>query len=331
MSTVKGGNVRVDVILPAFNAQNTLTRAVESVIRQSALGQLIIVDDASTDGTRELIQTLCEQYANIVPVLLDENVGPAHARNLAMQHSTAAWVTLLDSDDWMDDNRLSTLLDYAVQADADIVADDIFLHNVDGEPARLWQSAPFTPFFMNAAFFAQMNIAEMTGEAREFGYIKPMFRADILKRTPEPWRRSLRIMEDYDLYLRCLVAGDRFLFAPAAGYHYDRGTASRAHRSNDLRTIVKLDREVAKSIKDREARYWLGRHADGLEALVLWVEIFGDRNIFAVPRAVIGSLQRPRLGLYLWRHFVEKLRGRRTAPPMTRDIPKGTPPDLFSS
>lgn len=320
----------VDIVLPAFNAEATIDRAAKSVLADPALRRLIIVDDASSDETPARIRMLAEKYPKVIPVLLEENVGPAEARNIGFGHSKADWVGLLDSDDWMDENRLSKMLAEASAANADIVADDVFMHKPDGTSASVWSPDSFSPFLISAAFFAQMNIESVAGTAREFGYIKPLFRRESLHRTAAPWRKSLRIMEDYDLYMRCLVAGDRFLFMPRAGYHYDRGSASRAFRPDNLQEVVRIDRAHARQLKDRQAKYWLGRHADLLEALILWDDAVGKRNLLAVPQLFLRSVTRPAIGKNILERISRKLRGLDLVAPMARDIPKGSPADLGS-
>lgn len=318
----------VDIVLPAFNAEDSIVRAAESVLGDPALGQLIIVDDASTDNTAMRIRELAAAYPKVRPILLEANVGPAEARNVGVSDSTAEWIALLDSDDWMDENRISTLLAYALDNGADIVADDIYMHRSNDESASVWSSESFAPFFMSASFFAQMNIEAFAGTAREFGYIKPLFRASSLKRGEAPWRKSLRIMEDYDLYLRCLIAGDRFLFTPRAGYHYDRGVASRAFRPEALTAVIENDRAFARQVEDEQSRYWIGRHADELEAVLLWVELAGGKNIRSVPNLLARAIQRPAIAKSLSERVIRKLQGRNPDAPKQRHIPKGSPADL---
>ncbi len=321
----------VDVILPAFNAADKLPRAVESIIHQKALNRVIIVNDASPDDTASVLSSLAEKYPKVLAISLRENVGPAQARNLAVAQSTAPWITLLDSDDWMDEDRLSALLRHAEADRADIVADDIFMHQPDGSVGSVWSETDFSPFFMSPAFFAQMNIARYTGAAREFGYIKPLFRTEILQRESPPWRADLRIMEDYDLYMRCLVAGDRFLFAPRAGYHYDRGTASRAFRPNNLKIVVETDRSNAKRVSDPEAKRWLGLHADQHEALLLWVDVAGNKKLSKLPSLLARSVLRPAIGSELVERLGRRLVGLQPDRPRVRDIPKGTPAYRFAA
>lgn len=318
----------VDIVLPAFNAETSIVRAAESVLGDPALGQLIIVDDASTDNTADRIRELAEAHSKVRAILLETNVGPAEARNIGVSHSNAEWVALLDSDDWMDENRISTLLAHALDSGADIVADDIFMHLPNGESASVWSPEPFSPFFISAAFFAQMNMEAFAGTAREFGYIKPLFRASSLKRSGAPWQKSLRIMEDYDLYLRCLIAGDQFLFTPRAGYHYDRGIASRAFRPEALSAVVEIDRGFARQVEDKQSRYWIGRHADDLEATLLWVDLVGGKNFRSVPNLLARSILRPAIAKSLFGRLSRKLQGRSPDAPRQRHIPKGSPADF---
>lgn len=90
----------LDVIIPCYNACDTLQRAVQSVLLQSACRQLILVDDGSTDDTWSLICQL--QTANpdkIIALQMPKNGGAAMARNWGVLHSQADLVAFLDADD----------------------------------------------------------------------------------------------------------------------------------------------------------------------------------------------------------------------------------------
>lgn len=84
----------IDVIIPCYNAENTLGRAVESVLVQPELGCLWLVDDASTDNTATLIQQWQQRYPQKIRAeYLASNRGPALARNWG--HYCLPAVTLL--------------------------------------------------------------------------------------------------------------------------------------------------------------------------------------------------------------------------------------------
>lgn len=89
--------MEVSVIIPAYNRAHTLKRAIDSVLRQGAGNwELIVVDDGSTDGTRECVDALRMTY------LYQPNRGPSAARNLGIQNSSSEFIAFLDSDDeWL--------------------------------------------------------------------------------------------------------------------------------------------------------------------------------------------------------------------------------------
>ena len=79
----------LDVIIPCYNAKETLIRAVGSVLSQVNVSKIILVNDGSTDDTARLIDTLATKYANILALHLPKNSGVAMARNWGVMHSTA--------------------------------------------------------------------------------------------------------------------------------------------------------------------------------------------------------------------------------------------------
>ena len=58
----------IDVVIPCYNTEQTLVRAVESVLQQNNLGHLWLIDDASTDNTFALALQLAEQYPNRISI-----------------------------------------------------------------------------------------------------------------------------------------------------------------------------------------------------------------------------------------------------------------------
>ena len=86
----------ISVIIPTFNRIDVLPKAIESVLAQTIIpDEIIVVDDGSTDGTAEMIQS---DYPK-VSVLVQENAGVSSARNAGISVSKGDWIALLDSDD----------------------------------------------------------------------------------------------------------------------------------------------------------------------------------------------------------------------------------------
>jgi glycosyltransferase involved in cell wall biosynthesis len=89
----------VSVIIPAYNAARFLPEALESVFSQTWPElEVIVVDDGSTDDTREMLKP----YGERIQYLHKENGGPASARNLGLRHARGRFVAFLDADDlWL--------------------------------------------------------------------------------------------------------------------------------------------------------------------------------------------------------------------------------------
>lgn len=93
----------VSVIIPAFNVQDYIGRAIESVCAQThPADEIIIVDDGSTDNTRRIVQ----QYGSKVTCISQENAGAAQARNRGIEAARSKWIAFLDADDTYEPQKL---------------------------------------------------------------------------------------------------------------------------------------------------------------------------------------------------------------------------------
>src|SRR3989344_3835761 len=113
----------VSVIIPTYNRRLVIGRAIKSVLNQTYSDyELIIVDDGSSDGTRELIQEYAEKDKRI-KYIYQENGGASSARNFGIKQSLGEYLAFLDSDnEWLSDfletmvsvlkNRKSLLMAY---------------------------------------------------------------------------------------------------------------------------------------------------------------------------------------------------------------------------
>ena len=94
---------KVSVIIPVYNAESTLKTSINSVINQSIVFEnieLIIVNDKSTDNSKNIIDEYCNKYKNIIGIHLDKNSGlPGKPRNIGIEYATAPYIIFLDADD----------------------------------------------------------------------------------------------------------------------------------------------------------------------------------------------------------------------------------------
>ena len=91
----------ISVIIPCFRCQETVERALNSVLAQSLQpAEVFLIDDASGDGTLDLLRELERMHAPLVTVIsLAENGGPGLARNSGWDAASQPWIAFLDADD----------------------------------------------------------------------------------------------------------------------------------------------------------------------------------------------------------------------------------------
>ncbi|MEH7154896.1 glycosyltransferase family 2 protein [Neobacillus drentensis] len=103
----------VSVITPVYNAERYLKKTIDSVVNQSlGMDQIkyILIDDCSTDSSKEILLEYSANFANIIVVFLKRNTGsPARPRNIGIELAQSKYITFLDADDWLEPNGLEGL------------------------------------------------------------------------------------------------------------------------------------------------------------------------------------------------------------------------------
>lgn len=92
----------LSVAIPNYNNSKFLPKCVESIVAQSYdnLIEILIVDDCSTDNSREVILALADQYPIVKPVLLEKNGRVSAARNAGLMAAMGEYITFVDADDY---------------------------------------------------------------------------------------------------------------------------------------------------------------------------------------------------------------------------------------
>lgn len=123
--------ITFSVIIPNFNNGDTLGRAIASVLAQTfAAAEIIIIDDGSTDGSRQV----AAQFGEQVRYVYRDNAGVSAARNYGAGIATGTWLAFLDADDTYMPNRLEAHASWlAREPDLDFLFGDQEYRNHDGE------------------------------------------------------------------------------------------------------------------------------------------------------------------------------------------------------
>lgn len=112
----------LSIIVPAFNAEKYINRCINSVLRQTYRNiELIVVNDCSTDNTKEILEKLSYEDGRVKVIHLDFNVGIHAARVTGLNIANGEYIGFIDSDDWIDVNAYKHMLSQAQDNQADIV------------------------------------------------------------------------------------------------------------------------------------------------------------------------------------------------------------------
>jgi glycosyltransferase involved in cell wall biosynthesis len=111
-AAVSGVGERVSVVMPVYNAEPTLAKAIGSVLAQTHSDiELLVVDDGSSDGSWAIVEDFARRDARVRPIGPRTNGGVASARNAALDAATGAYIAFLDSDDWWHERKLEAQLE----------------------------------------------------------------------------------------------------------------------------------------------------------------------------------------------------------------------------
>ncbi len=100
----------LSVVVPAYNAQDYLARALDSLTGFGADVEVVVVDDGSTDGTAALAQQYVDAHPGAVRLLRKANGGHGSAINTGLAHAQGAYLKVVDADDWLDPDAFAQVL-----------------------------------------------------------------------------------------------------------------------------------------------------------------------------------------------------------------------------
>ena len=239
--------IRVSVIIPAYNAEAFIARAVDSALAQTETSlEILVVDDASTDGTAALVEAIAASDPRVRLIRSAVNGGPGVARNLGLEAAQGRWIALLDADDSYLPQRLETLIALAEANGADLVSDNLLLIQEDGSaPPMLMIPSKVLPApkRVSPAEFIAGNIGSRTRPRISYGFMAPVFRREFRERHAIRYNAHNRFGEDYMLAVGMLMAGGQWWITPEPLYRYSvrKGSLTEVQSSADLQRIRQME------------------------------------------------------------------------------------------
>ena len=112
---------KVSVIVPVYNVENYIEKCIDSLLGQTLEDiEIIIVNDGSTDNSKDKIMPYIENFPNKIKYLEKQNGGLSSARNYGMPSATGEYIAFLDSDDYVEYDMYEKLYNKAKSEDFDV-------------------------------------------------------------------------------------------------------------------------------------------------------------------------------------------------------------------
>ena len=113
---------KVSIIVPVYNSEKYLKKCIQSIINQEEKDlEIILVDDKSKDRSLDIIESYKDKYPSQVKIVENEtNRGAGYSRNQGIEVATGEYIGFVDSDDYIEKDMYSKLLELIEQKDSDI-------------------------------------------------------------------------------------------------------------------------------------------------------------------------------------------------------------------
>lgn len=133
----------ISIIMPAYNAARYIEESIQSVIAQTYTDwELIVIDDCSTDNTRQIVEPYIHEYPNIHYHKNKENCGVAKTRNRGVKVAAGEWIAFLDSDDCWNPRKLELQMELALTQNALLLFTGSAFMDENSHPLDYYLPAP---------------------------------------------------------------------------------------------------------------------------------------------------------------------------------------------
>ena len=238
---------KVSIIIPIYNVERYLRQCLDSIANQSYMNiEVILVDDGSTDGSGAICDMYVVKDARF-RVIHQQNAGAANAKNAGLDAVTGAYVTFVDSDDWVEHNWLETMVRAMESETADVAECDFQKEyknrsekgNDNSYCSGVYTACDYLGFYLNnwtcSLFWNKLFKTELIKDIR--------------------FRRERRCIDDEFFTYKVLTNAQKIVRIEDELYHYRQRASSAVSSSKNRLQITDDALEI-----QRERYEWIASH-----------------------------------------------------------------------
>ncbi|MBP5697941.1 MAG: glycosyltransferase family 2 protein [Alphaproteobacteria bacterium] len=245
-------NIKVSVVMPVYNAENTIERALDSLRHQTLKDiEIICVDDGSTDNTSKILAKYAA-FDKRIRVIRQENAFIGMARNRGMEEAKGEFIGFVDSDDWVSLDYFEKLYKIAQEKQTKIAETKVIWDVVNEYYPHAKQMAVHA-FKENAENKQVLNASSFEGFSKDFlGYVwDKIYKRSFLEENNIKFTFYRTVYEDSYFSFQIYMSGEPIAVAENGSYYYWKGP-SYTHRTVDKPTdeAVPFFKAFEKMIRD---------------------------------------------------------------------------------
>ncbi|WP_418465497.1 glycosyltransferase family 2 protein [Frisingicoccus sp.] len=207
--------MKISVIIPIYNGEKYVYKCLDSVRKQTFQNiEIVIVNDGSTDGTKEILERFVEQNSNLVIKIINKkNEGLPQARKTGVEHSEGEYIGFLDVDDWIEPDMYFEMAKEAQVSNADVVCCGIqmdYANKTKVMPRDIKIKEPIS---------GVEALEYLHNRTAIFPYAwNKIYKKEILEEINYP--KGNFVGEDYTIVVQVLEKAKTVCMVSGKGYHY---------------------------------------------------------------------------------------------------------------
>ena len=247
--------MEISVIIPMYNTEKYIGECLESLANQTFQDfDVIIVDDCSTDNSREVVQSFFEKFGDRLTLAkLSEHVGLSGiVRNFALNMARGKYVYFLDSDDFITEDALENLYAVAEKFEADVVHAEKYFAFRDGADKREltgYQTGEFVTEPTLETFDIGERVKNFSRQRFIWSIWSKLFRRKFLCENKITFP-AIKAWVDFIFTFECLVTAKNYVRVPNVFYYYRIREGSITNTAPDAARFMDNIVNVVKSLDD---------------------------------------------------------------------------------
>lgn len=243
----------VSIIVPVYNASKTIDKCISSILEQTYKNiEIILINDGSKDNSLEIISKYAHKDKRIV-IIDQQNSGVSCARNKGIKIAKGKYLMFIDSDDYIDSNTVSLLLEKMYLSKVDIIRFNGYIEKKDGK-------------FQNIEFPIANNLVLISPDDNK-KIVEKFFHPQKSLRCYSPllflkneniilFNEKLSYLEDKAFYLENILNSKSVLFINENLYYYTYNTSSITKNIdvfvNNIKKLLDSKKYIIDILKDKQ-------------------------------------------------------------------------------